>query len=121
MFGKKNGNAGFETLIGTNTVMDGNVTSESSIKIDGKITGDVKTSGNLFLSEKAEVKGSLWATDVHISGTVDGNVYSKGILHLMSTAKVYGDVQVNSFVADEGAVFQGKCNMVEFKQTEELA
>lgn len=26
---------------------------------------------------------------------------------------MYGDIEVNSFVADEGALFQGRCNMID--------
>jgi cytoskeletal protein CcmA (bactofilin family) len=31
---------------------------------------------------------------------------------------LYGDIKVNSFVADEGALFQGKCEMLEDAQEE---
>ena len=37
----------------------------------------------------------------------------KGVLKILSTAKLFGDIKVNSFVADEGALFQGKCSMMD--------
>ncbi|NTV89587.1 MAG: polymer-forming cytoskeletal protein, partial [Clostridiales bacterium] len=55
------------------------------------------------------------AANIHLSGTVEGNVAATGLLRILSTAKLYGDISVNSFVADEGAFFQGKCVMMDTK------
>ena len=49
---------------------------------------------------------------------MEGNIEAKGILKILSTARLYGDIKVNSFVADEGALFQGKCNMMESSENE---
>lgn len=110
-------NAGFregvDTLIGYNTSFIGNITSEGSIRIDGKVKGDIKVAGDVYIGENSVITGNIDSSNVHLSGTVEGNISAKGVLKILSTAKLYGDIKVNSFVADEGALFQGKCNMMD--------
>lgn len=114
MFNKKNsGNReGFDTLVGTNTYFEGNIESEGSIRIEGKIKGNVKAKGDIIIGKEAAVTGNVIAANINVLGTVDGNIHSVGILRIQTTAKIYGDIEVISFVVDEGAVFNGKCSML---------
>lgn len=102
-----------DTVIGENSVFEGNFESQGTVKIDGKIKGDLKISGDLFIGTNATVTGNIYANNVSLSGTVEGNIHSTGVLRILSTARLFGDIQVHSFVADEGGVFQGKCSMME--------
>ena len=90
------------------------------MRIDGKVKGDIKVEGDIYVGEKAVITGNLTAANVNLAGTVEGNITSKGILKILSTAKLYGDIKVNSFVADEGALFQGKCSMMESTEGKRL-
>ncbi|NJD03339.1 MAG: polymer-forming cytoskeletal protein [Ruminiclostridium sp.] len=120
MFNKKDSvfREGVDTLVGSNTIFTGNIESDGTVRIDGKVRGDVRVEGDIYVGEKAVVTGSLAAANVNLAGTVEGNITSKGILKILSTAKLYGDIKVNSFVADEGALFQGKCSMLEPTEAE---
>jgi cytoskeletal protein CcmA (bactofilin family) len=115
MFKKdNNSNPGsFDTLIGKGTIFDGNIESEGTIRVDGKVKGNLKISGDVYIGTEAVIKGNISGENVHISGKVEGNVASNGILRLLSTARLKGDIDVYGFVSDEGAVFQGKCHMIE--------
>lgn len=103
----------FDTLIGTNTVLEGNIESEGTIRVDGKVKGDLKIDGDLYVGGNGCIIGNVYANNVHLSGTVEGNIHSKGVLRVLSTAKLYGDIQVHSLVTDEGGIFQGKCSMLD--------
>jgi cytoskeletal protein CcmA (bactofilin family) len=114
MFKKSNmSHEGVDTLVGINTVFTGNIESEGSIKVDGKVKGDLNSAGDVFIGEGGSVTGNITASNVNLAGAVEGNITVKGILKILSTAKLYGDIKVNSFVADEGALFQGKCSMMD--------
>lgn len=115
MFNKKTAGfrEGMDTLVGSNTVFTGDIEAEGTVRIDGEVKGSISASGDVFVGEHAVITGNLEAINVHLSGKVEGNIVSKGILKILSTAKLYGDITVNSFVADEGALFQGKCSMME--------
>lgn len=120
MFGKRESGfrEGIDTLIGVNTVFTGNIEAEGTVRVDGKIRGDTKVGGDVYIGENAVITGGIAASNVHLSGTVEGNITCSGILRILSTAKLYGDIKVNSFVADEGALFQGKCSMMELSEAE---
>lgn len=115
MFNKKDAGfrEGVDTLVGSNTVFTGNIEAEGTVRVDGKVKGDIKVTGDVYVGDRATITGNIEAANVHLSGTVEGNISAKGLLKILSTAKLYGDIKVNSFVADEGAFFQGKCNMME--------
>lgn len=114
MFNKKeSGNSGvFDTLVGVDTELNGNIVSKGTVRIDGKVTGSITVKGNVFVGSNAIVKGNIDANEVTLSGTVEGDIIATGLLRLLSSAKLTGNIQVQSFVTDEGAVFQGKCSMI---------
>jgi cytoskeletal protein CcmA (bactofilin family) len=105
--------ATFDTLVGANTEITGNVNSNGIIRIDGKVTGNLTVQGDIFVGENACIKGDVTAYNIHIAGNIDGNISSSGTLKLLSTAKLIGDIQVKSFVCDEGSIFEGTCKMVD--------
>lgn len=115
MFGNKNAifREGVDTLIGANATVNGNIEAEGTVRVDGKVNGDIKVTGDVYIGDHAVITGGIEAANVHLSGKVEGNITAKGLLKILSTAKLYGDIKVNSFVADEGAFFQGKCNMMD--------
>ncbi|NLY42423.1 MAG: polymer-forming cytoskeletal protein [Clostridiaceae bacterium] len=102
-----------DTLIGEGSYFEGNIQSEETIKIDGKIHGEIRAGGDIIIGEKAHIQGNIFGTNIIISGKVEGNVEARGQLRLTVSAQLIGDIKINSFIADEGAVFQGNCTMLE--------
>lgn len=105
--------ASFDTLVGANSEITGDITSTGIIRIDGKVTGNISVQGDLFVGEKAYIKGDITANNVQIAGNLDGNIFSSGVLKLLSTSKIAGDIQVKSFVCEEGSSFEGTCKMID--------
>jgi len=105
--------AAIDTVIGENTTVNGNVESDSSIKVVGRVEGDIRAAGDVMILVNAVIKGDIWAENLTIAGTVNGNLHIKNNLHLESTARVKGDMELHSLVTDEGAVFEGNCKMAE--------
>ncbi|RCX17464.1 cytoskeletal protein CcmA (bactofilin family) [Anaerobacterium chartisolvens] len=115
MFGHKSSSShgNIDTLIGVSSIFEGNIQSQGTVRIDGKVIGDVRVDGDVFLGCSGMITGNIYATNVYLSGALEGNITASGSLKLLSTAKLYGDIQVHSFIADEGGVFEGKCSMVD--------
>ena len=121
MFSKKNTPLAMDTVLGEFTSFTGNIESEGSIKILGKVEGDIKASGDIYIETTSSVTGNIYGSNVFISGYIKGNVLAKGILHLMSQSRLYGDVEVNGIVTDEGAIFQGNCRMIDVNSEQAAA
>ncbi|SHI44857.1 bactofilin family protein [Lutispora thermophila] len=100
-----------DTLIGKNTGIEGTLTAEGTVRIDGKMKGDVTLLGNLIVGEDGSIKGNIKADSVILSGIVEGNVTVENHLHITSTAKLIGDINAKNIVIDEGAIFNGNCRM----------
>lgn len=110
-----------DTLIGKNTDFVGNMTAEGTVRIDGKIKGDVFLTGNLIMGEQGSIKGNVKSDNIHLSGVIKGNVLSANQLHITTTGKLYGDMTVNNIVIDEGGLFHGNCIMMESETIAEAA
>ncbi|MDA3839954.1 MAG: polymer-forming cytoskeletal protein [Patescibacteria group bacterium] len=107
-----------ETIIGPSIKVKGNFFGEGDIIVEGSLEGAIKTSNNLFIGEKAKINANIEAKQAKISGEVHGNLIIHGYLELSSTAKVYGDIQASTLSVENGAIFNGACNMTKDKKTE---
>jgi cytoskeletal protein CcmA (bactofilin family) len=100
-----------ETVIGPSAFIQGDLTSEDSIKIEGQLIGTIKTSKTLIVSENAKVMAEVEAESAVIGGEVQGHLQISGRLVLLSTARVAADVSCPTLRVEEGALFTGKCHM----------
>lgn len=102
MFQKKSTPPAVDTLVGEHTAFTGNIETEGSVKILGKVEGDIRANGDVHLEASARIQGQIFGASIFIAGRVDGNVTAKALLHLQSTARLFGDIEVGSMVTDEG-------------------
>lgn len=100
-----------KTLISKDCCIDGNITLVGTVKIDGKVNGDLKTKGDVIVDAKGEVKGNIQANNVLIAGTVTGDVLAKGQVSMMSKGKLKGNITYTSMVMDHEADIIGSCTM----------
>lgn len=100
-----------ETIIGSGTSFKGNLTVTGTIRIDGKVNGEINADGDVIIGESGQVTGNVKGRNITIAGRLDGNADTEGLLHLTSTAIVRGDIHVESFTVEEGAKYKGNCQM----------
>lgn len=109
MFQKKEIVSNFDIVLGPNSIVKGDMESEGSIRIDGKVIGNITTLGNVIVSENAYVNGNITSASAEIYGVCEGNVQVKGKLNIHHNATLIGDVIAKSFNTKEGASFKGNC------------
>ena len=111
MFGKKDHSA-IKTLIAQGTRIDGDMTFEDGLRVDGEVYGAIhaKSDGGslLVISEGAVAEGGLKADHVIINGTVKGSVEARELLELQPKAKIEGDVQYVALEMHQGATIFGQ-------------
>ncbi len=111
MFQKGAPTVDFDMIIGQLSSIDGSVKSGGSVRIDGQITGDIEAEGDVVIGPNADVHGNIRAANIEVSGTVEGNIHSDGLLKIHLTGVLRGDIEVMSFVIEEGGAFEGQCNI----------
>ena len=108
---EKTQTAGTFSVIGTGTVINGNIKTEGSIRVDGKIVGSVVTQADAAVGLSGVVEGSVDARNITVAGKVLGMLTAAQKLVLESRAVIRGDLRTTRLVVDEGAVFDGKSTM----------
>lgn len=100
-----------DTVIGSGTSLRGNLNSEGSVRIDGRLEGTICAQGDVSVGEKGNITAEISARNVEIAGLVQGNVHAAGRLILTVSGQLYGDVKAEKLIIHEGAKFKGTCSM----------
>jgi len=108
----KDGSLGF---VGDVLSFSGEVHFKSMLRIDGKFSGQIESSGGtLIISFGAQVTGAVINVAVaKINGAVEGDVNASQELVLGRTAVVAGRLSAGSLHVEEGAVFNGTCQRIQ--------
>lgn len=107
----ENLNSPAETVVGPSVKIQGDLNSEGNIKIEGQVSGKVKTTQSVFVIAGAKIAADVLAGNAIVGGEVQGNLKISGHLILQSTAKVAGDISCQILRVEDGAQFTGKCAM----------
>lgn len=99
------------SILGTGTVISGNIKTEGTIRIDGKIVGNIVTKGDAVVGLTGVVEGSVEASNITVAGKVMGTLTAVQKLVLESKSILKGDLRTARLVVDEGATFDGRSSM----------
>jgi cytoskeletal protein CcmA (bactofilin family) len=78
---KTNGGNG-TTLISSGTTLKGDISSNSDLRIDGTIIGNIHSSAKIVIGANGVVEGDISGTNADIVGKVSGNIRAKDLLQL---------------------------------------
>jgi cytoskeletal protein CcmA (bactofilin family) len=93
--------------ISSGTVVRGDMESETDLRIDGKVTGNVVSKAKVIIGVNGELIGDLDCIEAAIEGKVKGNISIEGLLRLNSSSRVEGEVNYKKIIIEEGAVIIG--------------
>jgi cytoskeletal protein CcmA (bactofilin family) len=99
------------TIIGTGTIIEGNVESSDNLRVEGSLKGTIKTKSKIVLGASAVVEGDVYAKNAEIQGKVKGKIEVTELLILGNGCKVHGDIITNKLEVRDGASFNGDCSM----------
>jgi cytoskeletal protein CcmA (bactofilin family) len=109
MFSK--GKEKLESFIGTNTHFTGDITVKGTLRVDGKVTGNIETDW-LILGDKSTLKGNVTATGIIVAGTIEGNLNAKEMVEIKKKGQVKGDIVTNKLMVADGGFVNGKISML---------
>ncbi|MBI4400088.1 MAG: polymer-forming cytoskeletal protein [Nitrospirae bacterium] len=99
------------TFLGRGVDFKGVVNFEGTVRIDGRLEGEIHTKGTLVIGEHAVIKGIITAGTLISGGKIRGNITATEKVQLLKPAILVGDVRSPSFSMEEGAHFHGVCDM----------
>lgn len=89
----------------------GTVITDSDMRIDGTVEGDVKCAGKLVVGEQGLVKGTVECQNAEIMGRLDGKIDVKYTLALRATSTIKGEINTGTLMIEPNAIFNGSCTM----------
>ncbi|MCX6295071.1 MAG: polymer-forming cytoskeletal protein [Bacteroidetes bacterium] len=98
-------------LIGLGTTIEGDITTNGDMRIDGSLTGSINVKGKLVIGASGFVEGEIICQNADVSGTIKGKIGVSELLSLKASAKLSGDIITNKIAIEPGAAFSGSCSM----------
>lgn len=100
------------TYLEAGTIIKGDLESKGSVRLDGRLEGNIKIVGNLEVSTSASVTGDhLEVDNLILHGEVRANVTAKGKITITKSGRLFGDVKASALDIETGAVFSGRSEM----------
>ncbi|HEV2033358.1 MAG TPA: polymer-forming cytoskeletal protein [Candidatus Dormibacteraeota bacterium] len=102
--------------MGPNDVLEGKLTYEGHVHVDGRAEGEFRVTGNIEVASGAKVKAFLEASNVTVKGEVEGALKARDKLILGKNARLSGDVTVRRLQIEDGASLNGHVRMGDVEQ-----
>src|SRR3954468_2474478 len=99
------------TLLGRGSEFEGKLTFEGTVRIDGKLSGEIFSDDVLVIGEGAHVSAEIDVGVLIVEGSVTGNIKAKRAVELHAPARVRGNIDTPSLYIDKGVIFEGNCKM----------
>ncbi len=93
------------------TKVEGTVSSESDIRIDGTIIGTLTCKAKVIIGPSGVVEGDVKCENAVIEGRFEGNLDVAQLLTIKEAAVINGDIKTNKLLVQSGAVFNVSCQM----------
>ncbi len=101
----------FDTLIGNTTEIFGRLVLTDSIRIDGKVTGNIEAAKDnkvtVAIGRSGIVCGDISAHRVMVAGKVEGNICASERVEFYKDSEVRGDITYGSIGVEHGARLLG--------------
>jgi len=101
----------FDTIVGANVQIKGNLSNQGSIEIHGEVEGEITSQEDIIVGETATINGPVKAQNIDVSGSIAGSITTSEKLELQATSKVEGDISASVLSIKPGAVFNGSCTV----------
>lgn len=99
------------SVIAHDTTWKGDLQSDGTIHVHGRIEGSIRAKQDVFIAEEADVDATITATNVVVAGYVKGSIRCGGRFEALPQARIAGEVQAPTLVVHDGANVTGQFRM----------
>jgi len=96
------------TLVGPDLILSGELVSEENIRVQGRVEGNISTSGSLLVDPTGFVKGDITAENVVVEGGVEGTVIAAMKFELKPSGRMQGDIRASVVSIAEDSFLRGR-------------
>src|ERR1700712_753904 len=99
------------SLIGAGTTLTGDINSNSDLRIDGTLVGNIISNAKVIIGANGVVQGDINGQQADILGKVTGSVKVKELLQLKGSSVIKGNIHAGKLQVEPTATFNGECHM----------
>lgn len=99
------------TFLGKGANFKGVVHFEGAVRIDGRLEGEVHTTGTLVVGDSAVITGIVTAGTLMTSGKIKGTITVTEKIQLLRNGILVGEICTPVLAIEEGAHFHGTSDM----------
>ncbi len=99
------------TVIGNSIMIDGEISGDEDLVIQGTVKGKIAIKESLFVESGGTVEADIETQNVEIAGKVTGNILASDKVELKSDCRVVGDIKAPRILIADGASFKGNVDM----------
>ena len=98
-------------FLGKGTEFKGVLSFEGTIRVDGRVEGEVLSKDTLIAGDEAHLQGEISVGTIISSGKIVGNVNASQKAHILAPGVIEGNIKTPKLIIEEGVTFDGKCEM----------
>ena len=106
-------------FLGKGTEFKGVLSFEGTIRVDGKVDGEVVSKDTLIAGDEAYLQGEITVGTIISSGKIVGNINAVQKVHILAPGVIEGNIKTPKLIIEEGVTFDGKCEMASEKKATE--
>lgn len=99
------------TIIGNTIIIDGEVTGDEDLVVQGTVKGRVSLNQNIVIEDSGVLEANVETSTITILGTVTGDIAATDRAELKSNCRVVGDIRAPRVLIADGASFKGNVDM----------
>jgi cytoskeletal protein CcmA (bactofilin family) len=104
------------TFFGNEPELNGDIAFRDMLRVNGHIAGSVcSKKGTLIVDATAQIDANIEVSVAVIGGTVNGDIVAHQRVELGPAARIHGNIWTRSLAIQNGAIFDGICQMIEEK------
>ncbi|MFQ5532915.1 MAG: polymer-forming cytoskeletal protein [Candidatus Methylomirabilales bacterium] len=100
-----------KAFLGEGTEFKGVLSFQGTVRIDGRLEGEVVGDELLIVGEQGVIKAEVEVGSLVSGGRIEGNVRARKRVELLASSTVVGTINTPVLVVMEGATLNGTCDM----------
>lgn len=100
------------TVIAPDTVFKGNITGQDTLRISGRVVGDIDCKRTVWVDERGCVNGTIVASLVINEGEINGDIQSAEKVEIRSNGRMIGNIHAVKIIVAPGCFFDGEAQII---------
>lgn len=101
-----------KSALGEGTMIDGTFSFETPVKVEGTLSGEIKSQSALIVGKNARIQAKIKVGSLIVLGEVEGEIIVDDLIEIRSTGSILGNVTTKRLALEEGGMLQGLCTMI---------